>query len=230
MQTSCTVLLLTICLFNSSSPIVQTPKLVALLQQCCTSNRADMQLNVVSALGQLARDQEITAQAVMDAQGSPYPQFPIGRTIAQTCSLLSLVPLYTHNALTTWCYSALIIYYSAFICKVFLISFRIKPSCIMLVNKMLVNEIWERIVVKAYLGQLQLLAAAVESMMLLLVSPDRVPLQFSSSLSASVLLAVKVTSAGMFNMACSVSTSVPGLPLPCPGWLICSAAEPVDPG
>ncbi|WIA38506.1 hypothetical protein OEZ86_001828 [Tetradesmus obliquus] len=43
-----------------------TKQLVALLQQCCSGDRADLQLNVVSALGQLARDQQLTAQALME--------------------------------------------------------------------------------------------------------------------------------------------------------------------
>jgi hypothetical protein len=41
------------------------------LQQCVDlEDAADLQLNVVAALGQLARDQDVTAQAMMDAQGA----------------------------------------------------------------------------------------------------------------------------------------------------------------
>jgi hypothetical protein len=50
--------------------LLQTPQLVSLLQQCCSGERADLQLNVVSALGQLARDQQVTAAAVMEAKGA----------------------------------------------------------------------------------------------------------------------------------------------------------------
>jgi hypothetical protein len=50
--------------------LLQTPQLVSLLQQCCSRDRADLQLNVVSALGQLARDQQVTAEAVMEPKGA----------------------------------------------------------------------------------------------------------------------------------------------------------------
>jgi hypothetical protein len=50
--------------------LLQTPQLVSLLQQCCSGERADLQLNVVSALGQLARDQQVTAAAVMEPTGA----------------------------------------------------------------------------------------------------------------------------------------------------------------
>jgi hypothetical protein len=49
--------------------LLQTKQLASLLQQCCSSGRADLQLNVVSALGQLARDQQLTAEAIMEPQG-----------------------------------------------------------------------------------------------------------------------------------------------------------------
>lgn len=49
--------------------MMQTAALVQLLQSCSSSQRADVQLNVVSALGQLSRDQEVTAQALLQPQG-----------------------------------------------------------------------------------------------------------------------------------------------------------------
>ncbi|KAF6262957.1 armadillo-type protein [Scenedesmus sp. NREL 46B-D3] len=48
-----------------------TKQLASMLQQCCSGGRTDLQLNVVSALGQLARDQQLTAKAVMEPQVLP---------------------------------------------------------------------------------------------------------------------------------------------------------------
>jgi hypothetical protein len=50
--------------------LVQSQPLAQLLQQCAGPDAAaDLQLNVVAALGQLARDQQPAARALMDPQG-----------------------------------------------------------------------------------------------------------------------------------------------------------------
>lgn len=52
------------CLLLQSRPLAQ------LLQQCAGPDAAaDLQLNVVAALGQLARDQQAAAEALMEPQG-----------------------------------------------------------------------------------------------------------------------------------------------------------------
>lgn len=85
-RTACTSILLPVRLTIPSSPVkawpalhmnllavmlfVQSQPLAQLLQQCAGPDAAaDLQLNVVAALGQLARDQQPAAQALMDPQG-----------------------------------------------------------------------------------------------------------------------------------------------------------------
>jgi hypothetical protein len=68
---------------------LQSQPLAQLLQQCCGPDAAaDLQLNVVAALGQLARDQQAAAEALMDPQGvydtHTYPQ----HAPASCCGLL----------------------------------------------------------------------------------------------------------------------------------------------
>eukprot|EP00775_Hariotina_reticulata_P005440 gene5442-5673_t len=65
-----------------------TSQLVSLLQECCSGqDQQDLQLNVVSALGQLARDQQPVVEALLEPDG---PERPAKLQEAVTDSLCAL--------------------------------------------------------------------------------------------------------------------------------------------